>query len=522
MSDHFPRASASQGRRKWWRGAVGPTAERYLRSRLRRLLVMLALAVALIVGSAAAVTALVDGARAVWPATATTVTVLCVAFFMMTGRRMLAEADAESREYDEYVAGVNAQLRDMENLVARSWYDIAGLLEKLSPPPPPPPPQAWPEAEAVEFANRFSRLSHVVTRGRDETLASLAHVIAAQNRTSSPEQSEQVEVFVYIARRLHSLVNRALKQLSELEKSVEDPTLFHDLLGVDHLVTQVRRQVENIAVLGGAVPRRINTPVPLSTILRVTGAEIEEYPRLRPILSGEERAIPGYAAVHVIHLLAELAENATKFSEGQVLLRAQLVPAGLAFEIEDRGLHMSAEKLARMNRLLEAPDEVDLGEQLRTGQIGLLVCARIAQRLSIMVTLRPNVLGGTDALVVLPSTLLTTPAKVNLAPPVPAPPAVAAPLPPERPAAPSTAVVGHALPQRRRHVSAAPAPEPVPAQDGKPPLPRRSDAPQEPEPIPVEAEDAPAPATPGLMAAFAAGVARSGTPPVPRPDDTEN
>jgi hypothetical protein len=211
-----------------------------------------------------------------------------------------------------------------------------------------------------------------------------------------------------VAQRLHALVNRTLERLDTLERGVEDPDLLGGLFGVDHLVTQFRRQVENLAVLGGAVPRRINKPVPLPTVFRQSGAEIEQFSRVR-VIQPPEGTLHGYAAAEVVHLLAELIENAARFSppDTQVTLRAQHVPAGLAIEIDDRGrLSMSAEKLQRMNQLLSAPENFDIRKQVEDGQIGLYVVAQIARRHQIRVVLQGNIFGGTQAVVVVPRELL--------------------------------------------------------------------------------------------------------------------
>ena len=310
-------------------------AERYLRSRLRRLLVMLALAVALIVGTGAAVTAR-------WAVSA------------RYGPRLRRRHGAVrgvlhvDRAPDARGSGCRGPANTMNMLPgsrpsSRTWRVLSPGAGTTSPGcwgSSPwvnlrslPRTQAWPEAEAVEFADRFTQFSHAVTRGRDETLASLAHVIAAQ-------ESRQAALISRNRLRCSSTSPGACiprdtgteaTQLESWRRAWRTPPCFHDLLGVDHLVTQVRRQVENIAVLGGAVSRRINTPVPLSTILRVTGAEIEQYPRVRPVLSGEERAIPGYAATTssiCSPSWPRTRRNSPTRSAGTST--AQLVPAGLA------------------------------------------------------------------------------------------------------------------------------------------------------------------------------------------------
>ncbi|MFJ2629217.1 sensor histidine kinase [Streptomyces sp. NPDC087532] len=225
------------------------------------------------------------------------------------------------------------------------------------------------------------------------------------------------ELLVSVARRLHALVHRALKELSDIQQQVEDPKLLHDLFAVDNLVTRTRRSAESIAVLGGHVPRQVDKPMGLANVLRQAIAEIEQFRRARQVVA-EQIAfldVPGYAAPDVIHLLAELIENATKFSapETTVTVRASMIPAGVVVEIDDRGLTMAPDRLTAMNELLLRPEKANRGELLERGTIGLLVAAMIAKRHGIKVDLQNNILGGTQALVVLPKRLLvaTTPAQ---------------------------------------------------------------------------------------------------------------
>jgi hypothetical protein len=173
----------------------------------------------------------------------------------------------------------------------------------------------------------------------------------------------------------------------------------------------MRRHAENLAVLGGAISRRQwSRPVALTEVLRSAIAEVEHYSRVKlvPPIDGTLR---GHAVADVIHLVAELVENATNFSppHTQVLLRAQNVTAGLAVEVEDRGLGMSLADQYRANGLLDDPERTDLGELLRDGRIGLFVVSAIARRHGIVVRLQTNIYGGIQALVILPQRLLGAP-----------------------------------------------------------------------------------------------------------------
>ncbi|WP_258038681.1 ATP-binding protein, partial [Streptomyces sp. SM12] len=231
---------------------------------------------------------------------------------------------------------------------------------------------------------------------------------AASVRGSVSGSDEKVEVFVNLARRLQSLVHREIEHLDELENQVEDPDLLKGLFHVDHLATRIRRHAENLAVLGGAVSRRQwSRPVGMTEVLRSSIAEVQHYSRVKLVPPIEGR-LRGHAVADVIHLLAELVENATVFSapQTQVVLRAQYVTSGLAVEVEDRGLGMTAEEQDRMNALLSGAERVDVGALLQDGRIGLFVVSSLAQRHNIVVQLQSNIYGGVQAVLVVPHELL--------------------------------------------------------------------------------------------------------------------
>ena len=223
-----------------------------------------------------------------------------------------------------------------------------------------------------------------------------------------PADGRHVEVFVNLSRRLQSLVHREIKLLDGLENEVEDPDLLKGLFQVDHLATRIRRHAENLAVLGGSVSRRQwSRPVALTEVLRSAIAEVEHYSRVKlvPPIDG---TLPGHAVASVIHLIAELIENATMFAppHTQVLLRAQQVASGMAVEVEDRGLGMQRADLDRVNQLLINPDDTNLDDLLRDGRIGLYVVSMIARQHGIVVQLQTNIYGGTQAVIILPPSLI--------------------------------------------------------------------------------------------------------------------
>ncbi|MFD6246723.1 sensor histidine kinase [Streptomyces roseolus] len=253
--------------------------------------------------------------------------------------------------------------------------------------------------------DEFDRLGAELARSHE---AAVAAVVQASRLSSSVGNEQKVEVFVNLARRLQSLVHREIQLLDELENEVEDPDLLKGLFQVDHLATRIRRHAENLAVLGGAIARRQwSNPVTMTEVLRSSIAEVEQYPRVKlvPPIDGTLR---GHAVADVIHLLAELVENATVFSAPHttVLLRAQYVTAGLAIEVEDRGLGMPVVEQNKMNALLADPDQVNVAHLLQDGRIGLFVVSALARRHGIAVRLQSNIYGGIQAVLVLPQGLL--------------------------------------------------------------------------------------------------------------------
>ncbi|MFE4415769.1 ATP-binding protein [Streptomyces sp. NPDC056821] len=269
------------------------------------------------------------------------------------------------------------------------------------------PPRRTSRGGPPEDADEVDLLAADLARAHDGAVVAVVQAAQLSSQTGS---EQKLEVFVNLARRLQSLVHREISTLDELENDIEDPDLLKGIFHVDHLATRVRRHAENLAVLGGAVSRRQwSNPVCMTEVLRSAIAEVEQYSRVKlaPPIEGRLR---GHAVADVIHLLAELVENATLFSapQTQVLLRANLVTSGLAVEVEDRGLGMPVGEQVRMNALLADPDEVNVASLLADGRIGLYVVSQLARRHGITVRLQTNIYGGVQAVVVVPQALLGT------------------------------------------------------------------------------------------------------------------
>ena len=213
------------------------------------------------------------------------------------------------------------------------------------------------------------------------------------------------DVFRNLAGRSQSLLHRQLTLLDGMERRATEPEELEDLFRIDHLTTRMRRHAEGLIILSGEAPARgWRQPVPLVDVLRAAVAEVEDYTRIR-VLCRTTAAVAGHAVADVIHLIAELAENATVFSPPNTPVRIQgdIVGRGFAVEIEDRGLGISAARLEEINSNLANPPQFDLSGSDR---LGLFIAGQLAQRHDIKITLRPSVYGGTTAIVLIPTALV--------------------------------------------------------------------------------------------------------------------
>ena len=216
------------------------------------------------------------------------------------------------------------------------------------------------------------------------------------------------DMFTNLARRSQTLIDRQLELIDDLERNETDPETLEHMFRLDHLATRMRRNAEDLIVLSGADPgRHWVQPMTMVDVVRAAAAEVEEYQRVE-LLPLADLEVAGHVAVDVIHLLAELVENATAFSppNTKVQIAGQAVPHGYVIEIEDRGLGMSDEELIQANERLANPPEIDFA---LSRVLGLYVVGRLGQRHGIKVQLRHSWYGGVTALTLLPHGLLVWP-----------------------------------------------------------------------------------------------------------------
>ncbi|KAB8189664.1 sensor [Nonomuraea phyllanthi] len=232
---------------------------------------------------------------------------------------------------------------------------------------------------------------------------------AVEAAVGQAQLSEGVgHVFRNLARRSQTLLHRQRIQLEDMQHRATDPDALDDLFKLDHLTTRMRRHAEGLIILSGATPGRgWSRPVPLLDVARGASAEVEDYQRVT-VEPMPARRLAGPVVGDVIHLIAELIENATVYSPAHtpVIVRGEAAARGFVFEVEDRGMGMSAEDMEGLNERLASPPEFDLADSDR---LGLFVVSRLAARHDIRVTLRGSPYGGTTAIVLIPEEHVTEP-----------------------------------------------------------------------------------------------------------------
>ena len=212
-------------------------------------------------------------------------------------------------------------------------------------------------------------------------------------------------MFVSLSRRSQSLIERLVRMIDSLEQNEEDPSRLSNLFTMDHLVTRMRRNSENLLLLAGHEgARKWSEPVPLTDVARAAISEIEQYNRVA-LKMQPGVMVAGHAVSDVVHLLAELIENATVFSASatQVLVSVQeLASGGVLIQVSDSGVGVSEARLAEMNLRLDNPPPID---ESVSRHMGLFAVARLAERHGVRVRLRAGNPQGLTALVWLPDSV---------------------------------------------------------------------------------------------------------------------
>ncbi|MEU2037189.1 sensor histidine kinase [Nocardia niwae] len=246
-----------------------------------------------------------------------------------------------------------------------------------------------------------------------------AHSAAVSAAVAEARTREGVKaVFLNIAHRSQIVVHRQLEILDEAEQRQEDPVLLDTLFRLDHLATRERRNAENLTILGGGKPgRQWRNPVPLVDLVRSAVGETLDYARVRVARLPEIRVL-GTVVADLIHLLAELVDNATSFSppQSRVEVSGNVVGKGVVVEIADQGMGMSEEDQVKMNETLRNPPDFGVAALSADSRLGLFVVAQLAARHGIAVRLSDSDYGGVKAIVLIPSALIATDAGASQTP----------------------------------------------------------------------------------------------------------
>jgi signal transduction histidine kinase len=267
----------------------------------------------------------------------------------------------------------------------------------------------------VESTSGFAaQLAPIDINSRDEIgqLADAFNTIQQVTLEVAEEQASLLrkgigDIFINLARRNQTLLDRQIEFIDQLEANEEDPDQLDNLFKLDHLATRMRRNAESLLVLAGAEPpRRRGRPVALADVVRVAIGEVEDFARIS-LLSLDDAMVGGNVAVDLAHLLSELMENATHFSppDTHVEVVGRAEPDGsFVLSISDQGIGMSTDQLIEANHQLANPPLVGLA---LSRSLGFIVIGRLAQRFDIVVELQSSPSGGIQALVRLPRDLVT-------------------------------------------------------------------------------------------------------------------
>ncbi|MFI9504045.1 nitrate- and nitrite sensing domain-containing protein [Nocardia sp. NPDC052566] len=256
--------------------------------------------------------------------------------------------------------------------------------------------------------------SPVLDYGRDEIgqvakAFQHAHAAAVAGAIAEARTREGVKaVFLNIAHRSQIVVHRQLEILDDAERRQEDPALLDTLFRLDHLATRERRNAENLIILGGGQPgRQWRNPVPLIDLVRSAIGETLDYARVR-VARQPEVQIAGTVVADLIHLLAELVDNATAFSppQSRVEVSGNIVGKGVVTEIIDQGMGMPEAELTRVNEMLRHPPDFGVAALSSDSRLGLFVVAQLAARHGVSVRLTESDYGGIRAIVLIPTALI--------------------------------------------------------------------------------------------------------------------
>ncbi|MGC5050973.1 nitrate- and nitrite sensing domain-containing protein [Micromonospora sp. DT48] len=299
---------------------------------------------------------------------------------------------------------ITRRLRSLRNTVTKVAYDrLPAVVRELSAAPPG-------SVQPDEVADRS--VAEFRITGSDE-IAEVATATRALHREAVRIAGEQAvmraniaEIFVHLSRREQRLVDAMLAQVDEVERDEADPERLQQLYRLDHLATRMARINQSLLVLGGSGISRVRQePVPLDHVLQAALSQIEHYTRVRIGTVDKELAIAGTAVDEIVHLVAELLDNATGYSppDAEVLVTGHALSDRAIVQVVDQGVGLSAQRCAHLNAALANPSTIDVSG---VRAMGLTVVARLAARHAVKVELRPGPKGGTVAEITLPAPIV--------------------------------------------------------------------------------------------------------------------
>ncbi len=249
----------------------------------------------------------------------------------------------------------------------------------------------------VDDSGEIGRLTASVNELSNASI-SFAKSQAGVSKDQSNVRTQIAGMFVNVARRDQTLLKRLLSQLDQLERSEENPDTLDSLFKLDHLATRMRRNAESLLVLAGRESsRRRRQPMPLTDVVRSASSEIEHYERV-DLAQYVDPAMLGHSALPTAHLLAELLENATRYSDpgSRVSVETNEGPKGIRVTIADTGLGMSTEELEKYNDRIANPPADDV---IAAEKMGFYVVGRLASKLEASIVLSKGETKGTVATV---------------------------------------------------------------------------------------------------------------------------
>ncbi|MBB0228539.1 hypothetical protein FOE67_03195, partial [Streptomyces calidiresistens] len=246
------------------------------------------------------------------------------------------------------------------------------------------------------FAELLADANRVVTRRM------------AAERAATEDIARQL--LVDLARRLRGMSGEQQNRILEAMRRHDHPDVVADLMEFDHRGQQVLRQVANLLVLAGAWPGRTHENTPVVDVVRGAFSRIEGYLRVRVVRSEDQRAVTGRVVEPLVMVLAELLDNATRYShpDTEVRVAVEITQHGIAIVVEDAGIGLTATDRGRIARLMREP--IGVTELGTPPKLGLATCALLAHRYGFRVSVdAESVFGGVRAVVLVPGPLLVAP-----------------------------------------------------------------------------------------------------------------